>query len=59
MNPPVRACIEAGRTGDLLDIAYPYAHQVEAVAALDPGGDDRLRAVCWDNGVARFALPVA
>ena len=42
MNPPVRACIEAGRTGDLLDIAYPYAHQVEAVAALDPGGDDRL-----------------
>jgi predicted TIM-barrel fold metal-dependent hydrolase len=38
---------------DFPNIPYPYAHQVEALAALDLG-DDWLRAVCWENGSRLF-----
>ena len=35
---------------DFPTIPYPYAHQLDGLAALDLG-DDWLRAVCWENGV--------
>ncbi len=40
---------------DFPTIPYPYAHQLEGLARLDLG-DDWLRAVCWENGVALFGL---
>ena len=38
---------------DFPTIPYPYVHQLEGLARLDLG-DDWLRAVCWENGVALF-----
>jgi hypothetical protein len=38
---------------DFPNIPYPYAHQLETIAALGMG-DEWLRAVCWDNGVRLF-----
>ncbi len=38
---------------DFPNIPYPYAHQLEVLAALDLG-DDWLRAVCWSNGSDLF-----
>jgi len=38
---------------DFPTIPYPYAHQLEGLARLELG-DDWLRAVCWENGVALF-----
>ena len=38
---------------DFPTIPYPYAHQLEGLARLDLG-DDWVRAVCWENGVALF-----
>ncbi len=40
---------------DFPTIPYPYVHQLEGLARLDLG-DDWLRAVCWENGVALFGL---
>ena len=40
---------------DFPTIPYPYVHQLESLARLDLG-DDWLRAVCWENGVALFGL---
>jgi predicted TIM-barrel fold metal-dependent hydrolase len=40
---------------DFPTIPYPYVHQLEALARLELG-DDWLRAVCWENGVALFGL---
>jgi len=59
--PRVRDLGLAGRIllgSDFPNIPYPYAHQLEALAALDLG-DDWLRAVCWDNTAALFDLTVA
>ena len=36
---------------DFPTIPYPYAHQLEGLARLELG-DDWLRDVCWNNGVA-------
>ena len=38
---------------DFPTIPYPYVHKLESLARLDLG-DDRVRAVCWDNGVRLF-----
>jgi hypothetical protein len=38
---------------DFPTIPYPYAHQLEALVALDLG-DDWLRAVCWENATRLF-----
>jgi predicted TIM-barrel fold metal-dependent hydrolase len=38
---------------DFPTIPYPYVHQLEGLARLDLG-DDWLRAVCWENGIALF-----
>ena len=38
---------------DFPNIPYPYAHQLEALTALDLG-DEWLRAVCWENGARLF-----
>jgi hypothetical protein len=38
---------------DFPTIPYPYVRQLEGLARLDLG-DDWLRAVCWENGVALF-----
>ena len=38
---------------DFPTIPYPYVHQLDGLAGLDLG-DDWLRAVCWENGVALF-----
>lgn len=38
---------------DFPTIPYPYAHQLEALEALDLG-EQWLRAVCWDNGSSLF-----
>jgi predicted TIM-barrel fold metal-dependent hydrolase len=38
---------------DFPTIPYPYVHQLEGLARLDLG-DDWLRSVCWENGVALF-----
>ncbi|MGP4023283.1 amidohydrolase family protein [Actinomadura sp. 3N407] len=40
---------------DFPNIPYEYAHQLEALAALDLG-DDWLRAVCWHGPAAFFGL---
>jgi hypothetical protein len=40
---------------DFPNIPYPYAHQLDALAALDLG-DDWLRAVCWANGAALMSV---
>ncbi|MEV4708963.1 amidohydrolase family protein [Actinoplanes sp. NPDC049316] len=40
---------------DFPSIPYPYAHQLEALAALDLG-DAWLRAVCWHNAARLFDL---
>ena len=36
---------------DFPTIPYPYAHQLDGLARLDLG-DEWLRAVCWENGLA-------
>lgn len=38
---------------DFPNIPYPYAHQIEALARLELG-DDWLRDVLWNNGLALF-----
>lgn len=38
---------------DFPNIPHPYAHQVEALARLEPG-DDWLRSVLWTNGAELF-----
>jgi uncharacterized protein len=38
---------------DFPTIPYPYVHQLESLARLDLG-DEWLRKVCWENGVALF-----
>ncbi|MCY7396798.1 MAG: amidohydrolase family protein [Nocardioides sp.] len=43
---------------DFPTIPYPYARQLEGLAALGLG-DDWLRAVCWENGVRLFGGPEA
>jgi predicted TIM-barrel fold metal-dependent hydrolase len=43
---------------DFPTIPYPYAHQLEALAALELG-DDWLRAVCWENGAELFGITSA
>ncbi len=43
---------------DFPNIPYPYAHQLESLAALDLG-DEWLRAVCWENAVRLFGEPAA
>ncbi len=40
---------------DFPSIPYPYAHQLEALARLDPG-DDWMRAVLWHNGARLLRL---
>jgi uncharacterized protein len=40
---------------DFPSIPYPYAHQLEALARLELGGD-WLRAVCWHNACRLFAV---
>lgn len=40
---------------DFPNIPYPYAHQLESLAALDLG-DDWLAAVCWHNAARLFGL---
>ena len=40
---------------DFPTIPYPYAHQLESLAALELG-DDWLRAVCWENGADLFGV---
>jgi len=54
--PRVRALGLDGRVllgSDVPTIPYPYAHQLDGLAALDLG-DDWLRAVCWHNSVRLF-----
>ena len=41
---------------DFPTIPYPYAHQLEGLAAARTSGDDWLRAVCWHNGLRMFGL---
>jgi predicted TIM-barrel fold metal-dependent hydrolase len=41
---------------DFPNIPYPYARQIAGLARLGLG-DDWLRAVCWENPVAMFAVP--
>ena len=43
------------RLAALGNIPYAYAHQLEALARLDPG-DDWLRAVCWRSAAELFGL---
>jgi hypothetical protein len=40
---------------DFPNLPYPYADQLDVLAALDLG-DDWLRAVCWTNGAALLGL---
>ena len=42
---------------DFPNIPYPYARQLAGLARLDLG-EDWLRAVCWDNPVALFGVPL-
>lgn len=52
--PAVRELGLAGKVvlgSDFPTIPHPYAHQLHALARLDLG-EDWLRAVCWDNGLA-------
>ncbi len=57
--PRLRELGLAGRVllgTDFPNIPYPYAHQLESLAALDLG-DDWLRAVCRDGAARLFGLP--
>lgn len=56
--PRLRDLGLAGRVllgSDFPNIPYPYAHQLESLAALDLG-DDWLAAVCWHNAARLFGL---
>lgn len=58
LMPRLRDLGLAGRVllgTDFPNIPYEYAHQLEALAALDLG-DDWLRAVCWHGPAAFFGL---
>ncbi|MFF4237469.1 amidohydrolase family protein [Actinomadura geliboluensis] len=57
--PRLRELGLAGRVllgTDFPNIPYPYAHQLESLAALDLG-DDWLRTVCRDGAARLFGLP--
>lgn len=41
---------------DFPSIPYPYAHQLQSLARVGLG-EEWLRAVCWENGVALFGRP--
>jgi len=43
---------------DFPNIPYPYARQIRGLARLGLG-DAWLRAVCWENPVALFGLPLS
>ncbi|QZY28414.1 amidohydrolase family protein [Nocardioides coralli] len=54
--PRLRDLGLAGRVwlgSDFPNIPYPYTHQLDALERLDLG-EDWLRAVLWENGVARL-----